>query len=107
MIQNSIFYVVCCCSDCKESGNIKKNFNKCPECRKSLTQVTLQVLNQYFCIRGQLCKDAECRLLHANKKHKSPPYISPCNHGINCTKAECLFLHPSIKCNSWLVTSSV
>ena len=105
MIQDSIFYVVCCGVNCKESGNIKKNFSKCPSCRKSLTQVTLQILNQYFCPHSSLCKNPNCQLLHANKKHKSPPYISPCDHGVKCDKDECVFLHPNLKCNAWLVST--
>ena len=103
MIRDSVFYVVCC-NDCKESGNIKKNFSKCPECKKPLTQVTLRILNEYFCKNGSLCKDSDCKLLHASKKHKSPPYISPCNYGVNCSNPNCLFLHFDSKCNSWLAT---
>lgn len=104
MIQDSIFYVVCCYVNCKESGNIKKNLNRCPNCKKSLTKVTLQVLNQYFCPNSNLCENSDCSLLHPNKKHQSPPYISPCNYGVKCDNASCLFLHPNIKCNSWLAS---
>jgi|SaaInlV_100m_DNA_3_1039692.scaffolds.fasta_scaffold100943_1 hypothetical protein len=101
MIHDSIYYIVCCNVSCKESGNIKKNFNKCPECNKSLTQLTSHVLNKYFCTTGISC-NSSCYLLHPTKKHQSPPYISPCKFGSKCDKKECLFLHPESKSKAWL-----
>lgn len=104
MIQDSIFYILCCNTECKESGNIKKNFNKCPECKMTLTKLTLEILNKYFCPFNNKCPNmANCKLLHATKKHQSPPYISPCIDGIQCEVSNCVFLHPNLKCNSWIV----
>lgn len=111
---NSIFYVVCCNIPCTESGNIKKNLVKCPECKKTLIQLTLDTLNTYFCPNGQNCSSLQkelviqdqcykCKMLHPTKKHHSPPYISPCLLGIHCSDKTCLFLHPNKKCVSWIV----
>lgn len=99
---NSIAYVVCCDSLCKESGNIKKNMSKCSECKKSLTNLTLEILNKYYCGNNSTCENHECVLLHPTKKHLSPPYISPCINGINCLNKNCIFLHPN-KHGYWLV----
>jgi hypothetical protein len=104
---NSVSYVVCCHFSCKESGNIKKNLSKCPECRKSLNNLTLDLLNTQFCSFGQHCLNSSqllsdtCLLLHTTKTHQSPPYISPCINGIRCTNTNCLFLHPN-KFGVWL-----
>jgi hypothetical protein len=98
---NFISYVVCCQPSCKESGNIKKNLSKCSGCKKLLNNLTLDLLNTYFCPNGQHCPDSRqvpsdsCLLLHTTKTHQSPPYISPCINGISCINNNCLFLHPN------------
>ena len=92
---NSITYVVCCNKLCKESGNIKKNTNKCIECKKLLNTLNLDVLNTYFCIDSKNCTTIDCKLIHPNKQHHSPPFISPCINGIGCENNNCLFLHPN------------
>jgi hypothetical protein len=113
-MHNSIFYVVCCNILCIESGNIKKNLAKCPECKKTLMQLTLEVLNTNFCPCGQKCQSLQkerisddqyikCKMLHPTKKHQSPPYISPCLDGLHCSDKKCVFLHPNKKCVSWIV----
>lgn len=101
---DSIFYVVCCNMSCNESGNIKKNFSKCPKCKKHINKLSLQTLNNYFCPHGYKCFNTNCKKLHPTKKHRSPPYISPCKHGINCLSIDCIFLHPNVVCNTWLVS---
>jgi hypothetical protein len=104
---NSIFYVVCCELSCVESGNIKKNLYKCPECKTILVQLTLDILNKYFCPSGKKCQSLHqkmggtCELIHPTKKHQSPPYISPCVNGIHCTNNSCVCLHPNKKCILW------
>lgn len=95
---HSICYVVCYNVDCKESGNIKKNISKCSECKKQLTNLTLEILNKYFCPNGNNCDG--CGMIHPNKHHQSPPYISPCFNGKHCLNKNCLFLHPNQN-NTW------
>ena len=96
---NSLCYVVCCNIQCKESGNIKKNLIKCSECKKHLTNLTLDVLNKHFCPHGSISKCSniieKCNMLHPTKHHHSPPYISPCINGKHCINKKCLFLHPN------------
>jgi len=99
---HSVAYVVCCNLSCKESGVIKKNLRKCSECKKSLTNLTLDILNKYYCCFGNKCINMKCPNIHPIKKHRSPPYISPCINGIDCAKQNCLFLHPN-QHGSWLV----
>jgi hypothetical protein len=97
---HSVTYVVCCNLVCKESGNIKKNMSKCSDCKKSLFNLTLYILNTYYCSNGNTCKTKECSYIHPTKKHLSPPYISPCIDGIHCINKNCIFLHPN-QCGSW------
>ena len=99
---SSVTYVVCYNILCKESGNIKKNLIKCLNCKKNLANLTLNVLNKYYCCSGNLCINTECYNIHPTKKHLSPPYISPCINGFNCIAKNCLFLHPNIH-GIWLV----
>jgi hypothetical protein len=100
---NSDSFVVCLRLECKESGIIKKNLNKCSECKKTLNNLNLNLLNKYFCPFGKHCinNSVNCHLLHNNKTHQSPPYISPCINGIKCVINNCLFLHPN-KFGVWL-----
>ena len=104
---NSISYVLCCNLSCVESGNIKKNLNKCPECKKNLTHLTLDTLNKYFCPNGKKCASLDattnntCELIHPTKKHQSPPYISPCINGTHCADKTCVCLNPNKKQVSW------
>lgn len=99
---HSVTYVVCCNISCRESGNIKKNLSKCSECKKPLINLSLDILNNLYCLDGITCKVCDCNNIHPTKKHISPPYISPCIHGIMCVEKKCLFLHPN-KHGSWLV----
>lgn len=99
---HSVTYVLCSNLLCREAGNIKKNLSKCSECRKSLCNLTLEILNKFYCLNGLMCDDKSCKHIHPTKKHLSPPYISPCMHGINCRNHNCLFLHPN-EHGSWLV----
>ena len=96
------YYVVCCNKQCAESGNIKKNTIKCSACRQNMRKLNLNMLNELFCLKANHC-DGDCLLLHATKKHQSPPYISPCCDGSICSNQSCLFLHPNKKGNSWAV----
>ena len=98
----SISYILCNNLLCKEVGNIKKNLNKCPECRKNLIVLNLDVLNKCYCTFGNRCYVVECNLIHPNKQHQSPPFISPCCEGYYCMNKNCLFLHPT-KNGTWLV----
>jgi hypothetical protein len=98
---NSISYLVCLNINCKDSGKIRKNLNKCNECKKNLIILSLEILNIYFCINGKYCDVDNCKLIHPCKPHNSPPYISPCIDGIKCKKLNCLFLHPN-KVGKWL-----
>ena len=100
----SISYILCNNLSCNEVGNIKKNLNKCPKCKNFLIPLTLDNLNKYYCTFGVQCNDVNCKLIHPNKFHISPPYISPCYDGKYCKDIECLFLHPN-KNNIWLVNS--
>ena len=94
-MHNSISYVVCCNTSCKESGNIKKNSSKCSTCRKTLDVLSLNLLNKQFCPKSENCNTNLCLLLHPSKNHQSPPYISPCAKGLYCKDDACLFLHPN------------
>ena len=98
-------YVVCCNLPCQESGNIKKNMAKCGSCKSTNKCLNLELLNEFFCPHGASCEES-CGKLHSTKKHKSPPYISPCADGISCVYVNCLFLHPNTKCNTWSVRCS-
>ena len=97
------FYLACCNLTCKESGNIKKNCNKCHRCKTPLIKLTLDLLNNFYCSGGARCESNKCNLLHPTKKHKSPPFISPCKQGIHCINNQCLFLHPERNSGCWLV----
>lgn len=103
MLSNSVFYLVCCSPQCKESGNIKKNCSKCHMCRGSLIKLTLSLLNEFYCPDGDKCPLDKCILVHPTKKHRSPPFISPCHRGIHCIDNQCLFLHPETHSGCWLV----
>jgi hypothetical protein len=102
MLADSIFYLTCCSLQCKESGNIKKNCSKCHKCKEPLIKLTLSLLNKFYCPNGDMCTD-KCDLVHPTKKHRSPPFISPCKHGFHCNNAQCLFLHPEHNSGCWLV----
>jgi hypothetical protein len=99
---NSISYILCINPSCKEVGNIKKNLNKCPDCKKNLIALNLDTLNKYYCPFNKKCSIADCTLIHPNRQHQSPPYISPCDIGYYCKNKKCIFLHPT-KYGSWLV----
>jgi hypothetical protein len=103
MLADSIFYSICCKPQCKESGNIKKNCSKCHKCRNSLIKLSLELLNNFYCPQGDKCNLKNCNLCHPTKKHRSPPFISPCIHGIHCINIQCLFLHPEINSGCWTV----
>lgn len=96
-------YVVCYNKLCGESGNIKKNTIKCNKCKSYTKSLDLDTLNVYFCMDARICDNEKCALLHANKKHQSPPYVSPCHRGKSCKKENCLYLHPNKVGNSWCV----
>ena len=98
---NNEFYLVCCNIQCLESGNIKKNINKCPICKIPPTRLDLSILNEFFCLNAIHCNDHKCQLLHSTKNHQSPPHISPCHEGLICANKKCLFLHPNDVGNSW------
>lgn len=103
MITDSIFYVVCSDISCKESGVIKKNCSKCTKCKQSMSQLSLSLLNKFYCPNGAECQIQTCKLLHPSKKHISPPYISPCKKGNTCENTNCLFLHPNSINTCWSV----
>ena len=110
---DSLSYVLCCNINCHESGNIKKNLIKCNNCKNILEKLSLSVLNKYFCPYGIYCESlqyntvkkqkSKCKLLHPNKKHISPPFISPCHNGVHCDILQCIYLHPDKDCISWQV----
>ena len=101
---NSISYILCNNLSCDEVGNIKKNLNKCPKCKKHLIPLNLANLNKYYCTSGIQCNDTNCKFIHPKKYHISPSYISPCYIGKYCKDKNCLFLHPN-KNDIWLVKS--
>lgn len=101
----SLDYVVCCNTQCAESGGIKKTMHKCSKCgvcRKSTKPLSARLLNEKYCIKGNFCYNEGCSLLHPNKNHQSPPFISPCPRGELCNVTECIYLHPDPKCGAWL-----
>lgn len=96
-----IFYTVCCNRLCSESGSIKQKHHKCHKCKKHMKQLSLSLLNENYCHKGNNCYDEKCCLIHPKKNHQSPPFISPCHNGDLCFNTHCVFLHP--ECGAWLV----
>ena len=93
-------YVVCCNNACSESGIIKKKYKKCTNCKTALIKLSLNVINEYFCINGYNCKNNDCDKLHPYKQARSPTCIMPCLEGIYCTHTNCMCLHP--RDGTWL-----